>query len=318
MLIKPADDKSGHIKSLERILGSRNLSRKTRDAVEKELSMLRAGIKGERDSAYEIDFYFEPRKGTMIIHDLRLECDGRTAQIDHVLINRLLEVYVIETKNFSASIEITEQGEFIRHDNNGSYGIASPIEQNQKHIEVLKAVFEKKKDKLPTRLGLTLKPEFKNIVLFSSTAIIKRPKKFDTTTVMKADQFKSWVDNDIDNDSRLNDLVKLAKVVSPETVLDLSIRLRALHKPLLPNYLAKFGLSEKDLLEQQEAEYTVHVENENETQPIKYQEDSTREAQNNWCASCKAKVTPRVAEFCWGNKPRFGGRVYCMNCQKSY
>ena len=252
----------------------------------------------------------------MIIHDLRLECDGRTAQIDHVLINRFLEVYVIETKNFSASIEINEQGEFIRHENNGCFGIASPIEQNQKHIEVLKAVLEKKKDKLPTRLGLILKPEFKNIVLFSSAAIIKRPQKFDTTSVIKVDQFKSWVDDDINNDSPLNDMVKLAKVVSPETVLDLSIRLRALHKPLLPNYLAKFGLSEKNLIKQKEAEYTGHIKS--QTQRNKHQEDSAVTAQNYWCASCKAKITSEVAKFCWNNKSKFGGRAYCKSCQKSY
>jgi len=24
-----------------------------------------------------------------------------------------------------------------------------------------------------------------------------------------------------------------------------------------------------------------------------------------------------VAKFCWFNKPRFGGKVYCMECQKA-
>jgi hypothetical protein len=27
-------------------------------------------------------------------------------------------------------------------------------------------------------------------------------------------------------------------------------------------------------------------------------------------------VSNAVARFCWFNKPRFGGLVYCMDCQK--
>lgn len=312
MLIKSADDKNSSIELLEKMLKARNIPEKTRDKVWIKLGNLRKGIKGEQDSAYEIDFYFGPRKGWMIIHDLRLECDGRKAQIDHLLINRFLEIYVIETKNFSTSIEITEQGEFNRKDANGISGIDSPIEQNQRHIEVLKAIFEKKKDKLPTRLGLTMKPEFKNVVLFSSVAVINRPKKFDTTAVIKVDQFKSWVDNAIDNDSPLNDVIKLAKVVSPETVLDLSIRLRALHKPSMPNYLAMFGLSEADLLEElQKVDLVESADNQ-------ARQASAKDAQDNWCFSCKDTIGRDVAQYCWDRKPRFGGRLYCRKCQKAF
>ena len=79
------------------------------------------------------------KQNWMVIYDLRLNVIRKLVQIDHLLMNRLswMEFYVIETKNFSTSIEISEKGEFTRFDDEKSFGIASPIEQNNKHIEVL-------------------------------------------------------------------------------------------------------------------------------------------------------------------------------------
>lgn len=311
MLLKPADDKSEQINLLESLSKASNISIVSRDRIYKELSMLRAGIKGEQDSAYEIDFYFGKSKNWMVIHDLRLECDGRVAQIDHLLMNRLMEFYVIETKNFSTSIEISEKGEFTRFDDEKSFGIASPIEQNNKHIEVLHSTLEKLSHKLPKRVGIKLNPEFKNVVLFSKSVQIKRPNKFDTRLVMKADQFKSWIDEDFyDAKPSVRNLIQMAKVVFAETITDLGIRLVARHKPIIPDYYSKFGLAKSDLSVQQESKKyeVVSTPQTNDKSPDK----------NYWCASCKAKITERAAKFCWGNEQRFGGRAYCINCQKAH
>jgi hypothetical protein len=244
----------------------------------------------------------------MVIHDLRLEIGDRVAQIDHLLISRVMDVFVIETKNYSANIEISELGEFIRRDEFGSRGIDSPIEQNNKHVEVIKDAFAKlsSKEKLPTRLGLTLKPKFRNVVLFSASAVIQRPIKFDTLSVMKVDQFRTWIEKDIDSESALNSVVKMAKIVSQETILDLAIRVAAMHKPLQPNYKAKFSLDVEG----------GAVSSDMKLPTVSSNEDMKLEVvKGNWCAACKVKVTPRVAEFCWNNKTRFSGRVYCVNCQ---
>ncbi len=50
--------------------------------------------------------------------------------------------FIIECKNLYGNIEITKNGDFIRTTKfNGHYnkeGIYSPIEQNQKHVKLLK------------------------------------------------------------------------------------------------------------------------------------------------------------------------------------
>src|SRR5699024_2639162 len=111
MLIKQADDQTVQLETLERL--AKGKGPKARQAAE-ELRRRKAGVKGERESAYLIGFEYEHSPNWAVIHDLRLEHDGRVAQIDHVLINRWMDVYVLETKHVHAGIKITEEGEFLR------------------------------------------------------------------------------------------------------------------------------------------------------------------------------------------------------------
>src|SRR5690606_15808502 len=120
-----------------------------------------------------------------VIHDLRLEINGRVAQIDHLLIGRMLEVYVLETKTFSTGITINEHGEFSLPYEGKEIGIPSPIEQNNRHIRVLEDAF--KEIGHPTRLGIPMPPSFRSVVLVSPKATIKRPKtsKIDLESIVK-------------------------------------------------------------------------------------------------------------------------------------
>ena len=111
MLIKQADDYRDVLRALEQQAAHGGLdAKRARD----ELRIRQAGIKGEKDAAYLIDFDYARSANWAVIHDLRVEHDGRTAQIDHVLINRWMDVYVLETKHTWGGIKITEEGEFLR------------------------------------------------------------------------------------------------------------------------------------------------------------------------------------------------------------
>lgn len=229
MLIKAADDHSTLIARLEQqAAGSGKAAQQATD----ELRKRKAGIKGERDSAYLIDFDFGKSPNWAIVHDLRLVHDGRTAQIDHLLINRWLDVYVLETKQFHGGIKITETGEFLRW---SSYrktyeGMASPLEQNERHILVLRDVM--KAITLPTRLGFDITPSFQQFVLVAADARIDRPKRFDASRVIKADQLRSSIWRDVDNENVLFGLIRTAaKLVSSETIEYVARQLVARHEP---------------------------------------------------------------------------------------
>lgn len=230
MLIKEADDLSAQLEALEQL--AKGKGPKARQAAE-DLRRRKAGVRGERNSAYLIGFEYERSPNWAVIHDLRLEHGGRVAQIDHVLINRWMDVYVLETKQVHAGIKITEEGEFLRWNKyRRTYeGMASPLEQNERHIQVLKEVMAG--IELPTRLGVRIPPVFQSFVLIAPDARIDRPRKFDTSRVIKADQLKKAIWRDIDNENGLIGIVRFAaKIVSSETVEFVARQLAELHQPL--------------------------------------------------------------------------------------
>ena len=75
MIIKTADDQQPNLDALDALLGRPDVERATRRRIEAEIRSIRAGAKGERDAAYEIDFHYRDRKSYIVIHDLRLEVE---------------------------------------------------------------------------------------------------------------------------------------------------------------------------------------------------------------------------------------------------
>lgn len=229
MLIKEADDQTAVIRELDRL--SKGRSPEAKQSA-KELRIRKAGLKGESESAYLIDFDYAHSPNWAVIHDLRLEHRGRVAQIDHLLINRWMEVFVLESKHFHAGLKITRDGEFLRYNSfRKTYeGMASPLAQNERHIAVLREVMAG--IDLPVRLGIRIPPSFHSFVLVSPAARVDRAKGFDSTRVIKADQLKSSIWKDMDDENAVISLLKAAKIVSRETTEFVARQLAALHRPL--------------------------------------------------------------------------------------
>ncbi len=171
MLLKDPDDKHVLLAELERLAAEATPSKRRR--ILEEIGTLRAGIKGEQESAYLLDFHMKASRNTAIIHDVRLDLNKRVAQIDHLLLHRTLNVFVLETKHFYAGLKITENGEFLRwNEYKKKYeGMASPLAQNERHVAVLKDAFDR--IPMPTHLGVRLTPVFLSYVLVSPSAWIE-------------------------------------------------------------------------------------------------------------------------------------------------
>ena len=231
MLIKTAEDQTPRLTELQRLVASTTGAESKRHL--KEFNIRKAGIKGEAESAYLINFDFEKTANWAVIHDLRLEHGSRVAQVDHLLINRWLECYVLESKHFNAGIKITEAGEFMRWNayKRTYEGMASPLEQNQRHTAVIGDVMRTLR--LPVRFGRAIEFSFQTFVLVSPSARIDRPKNFDSSRVVKADQLRTVIKRDIDSENGLLMLMRTAaRIVSAETLHDVAKQLARKHKPL--------------------------------------------------------------------------------------
>lgn len=249
MILKEADNKDALIAELERLMVNAVGDRRTK--IEQELRLVCAGLKGEQEASYFIDFDMKVSTQTGVIHDLRLVVDGRVAQIDHLLIHRTLNIFVVETKHFHSGVKITEEGEFLRRNayKKTYEGMASPLAQNQRHIDVLKDAFSS--IDLPKRMGVRLSPVFHSLILVSPNAFIERPQKFDTSQIVKADMLAQAMDSKFDNASVLDTLSSMSRFVSMETVEEIGRRLIALHQPADFDYAARFDIREAKRVNQE-------------------------------------------------------------------
>ena len=244
MIIKSFQDRSSDIEALASLAARQDCSPRTRNDIDIEQRKIRAGQKGEKDAAYAIDFFLALKDEWAVIHDLRLEWQGRVAQIDHLLINRMLDIWVCESKHFSEGVSINEHGEFTSFFNNRPRGIESPIEQNHRHVKVLGSVLGSSILPLPTRLGMAIRPNIRSVVLVSAQARISRPKQPfpGVETVIKADQLRSTINRAADAMGVAETFLAATKIIGVDTLRELANGLAKLHRPHRFDWHARFGM----------------------------------------------------------------------------
>jgi hypothetical protein len=321
MQIKAADDKKAVVAELTELLSRPNLPQWTRGRIEQEIRTVRAGEHSERDAAYQIEFMFGDNAHIMTIHDLRLEIGGRVAQIDHLILDRFFEMWVCESKSFAEGVAINEHGEWSAYYGRRLRGIPSPIEQNKRHLDVLREVFKSDGLSLPRRLGITLKPRLESIVLVSNSAHIMRPRGAAAARVegldrvIKCEQLRVTL-NRVFEGKKTGEMVEaLVKVVSRETVERVARELAALHKPTKIDWLARFGVEEHPPTSSGPERPTSVSAG---AVVGKWREIKTGQVlgADPRCELCGVTVSAAVVEYCRDHSQRFVGRILCMRCQR--
>ncbi len=105
MQLKTADDRAPDIEVLEALRRQPDLDTRTARLIEDEIWSIRLGAKAESDAAYQLDFDLKDGGHWAVIHDLRIDIEGQVAQIDHLVISRMLEVFVCESKSYSGGVK---------------------------------------------------------------------------------------------------------------------------------------------------------------------------------------------------------------------
>lgn len=110
-------------------------------AIEKDIKITEAGIYGENQILFELKNSHIPM---LILHDIYLEHNGLSAQIDFLVITQKI-TFIIECKNLVGDIEVDNNGNFTRTFTYGGKkhkeGLYSPITQNTRHIELIKQIY---------------------------------------------------------------------------------------------------------------------------------------------------------------------------------
>ena len=205
--------------------------------------------------------------------------------------------------------------------------MASPFEQNKKHIIVLDSLFKSGMVQLPRRLDIAIKPNMSNVVLVSKNARISRPKGkvAGIENIIKSDQFMTLIERDNERDT--NPLL-MAKVIGTGTLENFAREIAAQHKPISFNWAGKFGLADSHP-RCAPAPVATTTQNTPATLPAQAVvparsedvgaagEDGKMPKKKLFCARCSEPVAFNVARFCWLNKIRFGENIYCRGCQQA-
>ena len=256
--------------------------------IQKDIMLLKYGIAGEEKIAFELKNSHMPM---YVLQDLCLEHNGLTAQLDYVIVTRG-RTFILECKNLYGNIEINNAGDFIRTVKYGSRyekeGIYSPITQNKRHIELLKAIMRDQP------LNILQKAIFDKafselycpvVVMANPQTVVnmKYAKKEIKEQVIRADQLIAYMKNANAN----------ALISSEKEMQEWAENLLSLHKEHSVDYTAKY----KKLL----AEKTVHGQD----GEVKIQNEQVL-----LCPKCGAKMVKRKA-----TKGSFEGKEFwgCSN-----
>lgn len=235
MIYKDSDNKMPVVAILQRMLALAGPDK--RPLIERELHMMRAGMRAEREATALIDMVLKDSTRTAVVHDLRLVVnDGAAARIDHLLIHRSRRFYLLDTGHFAHGLKITEDGDFLRWNeaNKTFEPMASPLDALARQVSVLRDVLEP--------FGLDDAP-VDTLVLLAPNARIERPRRFDSARVMKADQFMDKLNASADNAQTATVQGYLNRTsMSSGSIGDIAARLTALHRPSTADTMTRFGL----------------------------------------------------------------------------
>ena len=237
MLIKDRDPAEKAIEQLTDLL-SLNLCPSKKFLVQRELKRLSPQANGGQTPSHFINFYCADCLDWAVIHDLKLESNGFAVQIDHVLINKFFDIHLFESRNYNYNVKITADGEFLVFDGHQYQSVESPLEENQKRIQVLSDVLVENKI-LPKRLGMPFKPKIFSYVLISPGADVLRPPEsvYDASSVVTADYLTQTLLKQLKRLKRTFEKIKrLPRAFKPETLAKTAAKLAALNKPCLIDY----------------------------------------------------------------------------------
>ena len=235
VFIKENSDAESFIEKMKS-LSSRAFG-KIKDKIDEQIAIAEAGLKGENQIAFELK---NSGMDMLIVHDLYLEKNDLSAQIDFLVITRK-HIFVIECKNLYGNIEIDEKGNFIRHRGQGKFyrkeGFTSPVSQNERHLNILKEIRREYKNNFVTQ-GLfdKLFPQtYRSIVVLANPKTILNDSKAPEDirkVVIRLDQLVAYIKKIEDEDDSLKSSEK-----DMHELLDSFIKCS---KPIKSDYAKKY------------------------------------------------------------------------------
>ena len=241
MIFKYMDEKTNEIQTLESLY-EKSRSTAQKNLISTQLKKILSGIEAEKENAYYLNFEFNKSKNVILLHDLRLEHNGKTAQIDHLLISRF-GIELLETKSSQGIMTINDDGSMTLVNGKYTNTYPNPLEQSKRHASVLKD-FISDSELLSKRIGIFGGIDITSKVLIHPKTNITNkelPNNFE-----RGDSFISNRNKKIDSTGIFKSISMLAKAYDIDTAKEIAQLLVESHKAIEYDYTKKFKIKKEE------------------------------------------------------------------------
>ena len=282
VVLKESNDAKEYLHKLQDLLPK--VTRDVADKIEKEITIVNAGIFGEDNILFELK---NSGMNLVVLHDLYIKTkSGLSAQIDFLVVAPKC-IYIIECKNLFGNIEINNNGDFIRTINYGKKfykeGIYSPITQNERHMNVLKEMRTENSNVLMRAFkNAVFEDYFKGVVVLANPKTVvndKYAKKEVKSKVIRADQLIKFIKENEQNCKELSSSLK-EMIACGQNYLNSNVEER-------PEYIEKY----KELVNE------IGTVEESPVENVIEQDANTTASENELiCPKCGNKLVRRTAK----------------------
>ncbi len=214
-------------------------SGETKNLILKDKKLLEYGLQGEEAVLFELMNSFTPM---IILRDLHLEFGDLGAQIDFVVIMRKV-IFIIECKNLFGNIEVNEAGDFIRTISYGGRkireGIYSPLTQNQRHLEIIKAMKKNNTSNIIAKISIEkfFDQNYKSVIVLANNKTVIDTRKADKgirNQILRNDQLNSHI--------KAVNSASTMETKSDKRMYEIADGFLNMHKPNKKDYTARYDV----------------------------------------------------------------------------
>jgi ssDNA-binding Zn-finger/Zn-ribbon topoisomerase 1 len=181
-----------------------------------------AGRRAEEQMAHYLKRFFGGSPEVDVLNYLRIDLQGEVAQMDHLVLHPF-GLTIVESKSVAGSVQIKDDGQWIRWFNKQPQGMRSPVTQARMQAMLLRELLAR----TVKQKGFFDAVDFDVLVAISDSGTIQWPSSGSLPEVCKADQVPEKVLEKVEQRR-----VAGAGMLSSERRRAISDFLRSIHLPL--------------------------------------------------------------------------------------
>jgi len=236
-----SDDRQADITELM-VLREETRDQKVRNTIDTHLKRIRAGLAGERNVAYFLQMAYGQDPDIFVLHNLRFETPRGVVQLDHVVITKKRQLYLLETKSMRTGIVRDKDGRWYQqYGPEGQYRkpMSDPIEQGMRHVDLVCEMLDEIESNIEEVIAVM-------IVMPDAKVEVERQQHEDFH-IVASDRFKTWLDERPTIRSATTAVRRRRKgLMDDDQIFGVAARLDRAHCPIAYDWRGMVGMREPE------------------------------------------------------------------------